>query len=220
MKQTLVRIGGWILALGAVLGFFAGALHPQGSSSPDFHATIARMLGSAQWPAAHWLAIIYALVATWALWLLLDGGWLAEFPVAWAGARLALVAQLFMAVQYAVELASRVELPLYASGQPASLVALVEPMQAAGWPALGIGYVLIALGARVSAPLPVRIAGALGGAAFAVGGIVVEGFHVVAAGPLFAAGGLAMIWLCWSGVKLGLGRYQVRPERSAGLSPA
>jgi hypothetical protein len=115
-----------------------------------------------------------------------------------------------MSVQFAVELASRVELNAYAAGQPASLVALVEAMQAVGWPALGLGYALLALGSPVSAPWRVRAAGALGAAALLVGGVTVEGFHIAALGPLFAVGGLTFVWLLWSGARLAIGREQLR----------
>ena len=209
-KQALRRLAGTLLAIGGLLGLLAGVLHPQGGVGGNFHQVVTAMLGSAQWPVAHWLALTYGLSATWALWLLLDSGWLSEFPVAWAGARLAIVAGLFMSVQFAVELASRVELNAYAAGQPASLLALVEPMQTVGWPALGLGYALLALGAPASAPLLVRAAGALGAAALFVGGVAVEGFHLAPLGPLFAVGGLTFVWLIWTGARLALGRERLQ----------
>ena len=216
MKTGDLRFPGAILAVAGVMGLLAGALHPQGGTSHDYHQVVAAMLGSAQWPLAHWVALVYSIGATWALWLLLDGGWMGESPVAWAGARLATVAGLFMAVQFAVELASRVEVGAYAAGQPTSLVSLVEPMQAVGWPALGIGYALLALGSRASAPLLVRGVGALGATALAVGGVLVEGFRLASFGPLFAVGSLAFIWLIWAGAKLA---YR-REEAARQLTPA
>jgi hypothetical protein len=214
VNAGITRIAGGLLAALGVVGLVAGVLHPQGSSGHDYHQVVASMLGSAQWPLAHWFALVYSLGAAWALWLLLDVGWMREFPVAWAGARLATLAGLFMAVEFAVELVSPVEATAYGAGQPASLVSLVEPMQAVGWPALGIGYGLLALGAPTSAPLLVRAAGALGAAAFAIGGVLVEGFHLVAFGPLFAVGGLTFIWLIWTGVKLAIAPEPVRDVAS------
>lgn len=52
------------------------------------------------------------------------------------------------------------------------------------------------------APLVLRVLGAVGSAALAIGGILVEGFHIAAVGPLFAVGGLAFLWLIWTGVKI------------------
>lgn len=215
MKAGDLRFAGAILAVAGVLGLLAGALHPQGGLSHDYHEVVATMLGSAQWPLAHWVALVYSIGATWALWLLLDGGWMSESPVAWAGARLATVAGLFMAVQFAVELASRVEAGAYAAGQPASLVSLVEPMQAVGWPALGIGYALLALGSRASAPLLIRAVGALGATALAVGGVLVEGFRLSTFGPVFAVGALTFIWLIWAGAKLAYRRAAPSPNRTS-----
>ena len=220
MAAGSLRIAGVILAFAGVMGLLAGAFHPQGGTGHDYHQVVTAMLGSAQWPLAHWVAIVYSISATWALWLLLDGLWMREYPVAWAGARLATLAGVFMAVEFAVELASRVEVGAYAAGQPASLLSLVEPMQAIGWPALGIGYALLALGSPASAPLLVRAAGALGATAFVVGGVLVEGFRLAAFGPLFAVGGLAFIWLIWAGAKLAFGRAAMADAAAPQLSPA
>lgn len=219
MKTGILKFGGGLLACAGLLGLAAGALHPQGGVSQDYHRVVATMLGSAQWPAAHWIALVFALCAAWAFWLLIDAGWMQPYEIAWAGARLATLACLFMAVEFAVELASRAELNAYALGQSTSLVSLVEPMQAVGWPALGIGYALIALGAPTSAPLVLRVLGAVGAAALAIGGILVEGFHIAAFGPLFALGGLAFLWLIWTGVKIVLTAEPVR-QSAAQLTAA
>ena len=220
MQSGLLRLGGVVLVFSGIAGIVAGVTHPQGGVGHDYHQVVASMLGSAQWPVAHWVALVYAICTAWSLWLLLDGGWIRDHPVAWAGARLATIAGLFMAIEFAVELASRVEAGAYAAGQPASLVALVEPMQAVGWPALGLGYGLLALGAPISAPLVVRLVGAAGGAAFAVGGVLVEGFHLASFGPLFAVGGLSFFWLIWSGARILFAPRRIGQSAIASVSAA
>jgi hypothetical protein len=195
----LRQAGGALLALGGVAFFLAGAVHPQGSNGSFAEAT-AGMLASPTWSAAHWLAVASALAVVWALWLLLDSGWLADSLVGQAGARLVLVAGPFMAVEFAAELAARPEAAAYAAGAPTPMGALVEAMQAVGWPAFMLGFVLLIAGLPSSAPAVVRLAGAVGALAMGLGGLLTEGLHLPAAGPLFIGGNLLAVWLVWSGV--------------------
>lgn len=201
MDQTtgLRRSGGALLTLGGSAFFLAGVLHPQGGNRP-FAETMAGMLASPTWAAAHWLAVTSALAIVWGLWLLLDGGWIGASLVGQAGARLVLVAGSFMAVEFMAELAARPEAAAYAAGSPGPMGALAEAMQAVGWPAFALGFVLLITGLHSSAPAAVRLAGVVGALAMGLGGILTEGLHLVAAGPLFIGGNLLAVWLVWSGV--------------------
>jgi hypothetical protein len=206
---------GAILVVGGILFFVAGAIHPQGARG-SFHDTIASYLASSAWPLAHWLALISTIVVLWAIWLLVDDGWVEGSVAAWAGARLVLLAGVFMAVEFAVELTAAHEAANYASGNAAPLALLTEPMQTVGWPAWMVGFALLALGARASAPRVVRLIGVIGAAAMGVGGITVEVLKIVATGPLFIGGALLAFWMVWAGV------VAVRGQRAiaATLSPA
>src|SRR5579859_7485136 len=114
------RAGGAIFALAGVAFFLAGALHPQGPSG-TFPEAMASMLASPTWAVAHWLAVAATLALVWALWLLVDGGWTQGSLVGQAGARLILVAGLFMAVEFAAELAAAPEAAAYATGAAAPM---------------------------------------------------------------------------------------------------
>jgi len=201
MEHTIVlrRLGGAVLALGGVGSFLAGALHPQGPSG-TFPEAMASMLASPTWQAAHWLAVASTLTILWALWLMLDSGWTKDSLVGQAGARLVLLAGLFMAVQFAVELAAAPEASAYAAGTAAPMGGLVEAMQAVGWPAFMLGYVILIFGVPTSAPAAVRAAGVVGASAIGLGGFLTEGLHIAAAGPLFIGGNLLALWLVWSGI--------------------
>lgn len=152
----------------------------------------------------------------WAVWLLVDAGVARGSAVAQAGARLAILASLFMALQSSVELAAPVVVEAYAAGQPAPIVELIAKMQVVGWPALALGWALLAVGcgARLT-PRLVVAAMVAGSAAFATAGVLVEGFGVMEAAPLFAAGGLQAVWILWAGVRLAWGRAIVGHEASA-----
>ncbi len=202
------RLGGAILVVGGVLFFVAGVLHPQASRG-SFHDATASILASPTWSVTHWLALIAAIVVTWAIWLLMDDGWAEGSVAAWAGARLVLLAGIFMAVEFAVELTAASEATNSAAGNPAPLTALTDPMQTVGWPAWMLGFVLLAVGARAAAPRMVRAAGVLGAAAMGVGGITVEGLQIVAVGPLFIGGALLALWMVWAGVVALRGRREM-----------
>ena len=193
------RIGGGLLALSGLGLFLAGAAHPQGASG-NFSQTMASMLASPTWPIAHWLAIGSALTIVWAVWLLADSGWTTASVFSQLGARLVLVAGLFMAVEFAVELAAIPEAAAYAAGAPTPLGTLVESMQAIGWPAFMLAFVLLIAGLPSSAPAAVRLVGVIGATAMGLGGLLTEGLHLVVAGPLFIGGNLLALWLVWAGV--------------------
>jgi len=124
-----------------------------------------------------------------------------------------ILAGVFMAIEVAVELAAAGEAADYAAGRAAPLTALTEPMQAVGWPAWMLGFVLLALGGHATAPGAVRIIGAVGAAAMGVGGILVEGLKIVDAGPLFIGGALLAVWMTWAGV------VAVRSRRDTAAAP-
>ena len=195
----LRRLGGAMLALGGVGFFLTGALHPQGPSG-TFPEAMASMFASPTWQVAHWLAVTSTLMLLWALWLMLDGQWTHESLIGQAGARLVLLAGLFMAVQFAVELAAAPEAAAYATGAAVPMGTLVERMQAVGWPAFMLGFAILIVGLPSSAPAAVRVAGVVGATAMGLGGFLTEGLHLIAAGPLFIGGSLLPVWLVWSGI--------------------
>lgn len=202
---TLARVGGIGLAVSAVGSFAAGFLHPHGGEG-SFRDTIAGFLADPAWPAAHWAGLVTMLLTAWALWVLIDSGAVGDSPAALLGSRLALVGALVMTVEMAVEVASGAAAQAYAAGADVPLVGLVDPLQAVGWPAYGFGFALLALGWRGVAPRWVAIVGAVGFVAMGLGGILVQGLHILALGPLFAGGNLTVIWLAWAGVGLAVGR--------------
>jgi hypothetical protein len=204
----LRRFAGAGLVAGGIGFALAGALHPGSSEDSLREATIA-MLQDPVWPVPHWIGLGTMMLLTWAVWLLVDSGAVAESAVGHAGGRLTVVAGLFMAVQSALEVAAPSELDALVAGDPAPLTELVEVMQAVGWPAFAAGWILLAVGCgRRLAPRPVVALAVAGAAVLGVAGILVEGFGVVAAGPLFQLGGLLVVWLLWAGVRL------VRPSAS------
>jgi hypothetical protein len=192
------RFAGILLAIGGVGFFLAGAFHPAGSPGQSFHAAIVSMLGNPMWPIAHWCALTSAFLTALALSLLLDK---AESATAAVGVRLGLIASVFMAVEFAVELAARSDVARYASGETTPIVSLIDAMQAVGFPALALAFILIATGTRW-APRWVIVLGVVGAVALAVGGLVVQGLHVVALGPAFLVGNLLPVWMVWAGVRL------------------
>jgi hypothetical protein len=197
------KTAGAALVGGGILGFVAGFLHPQGpDGNGSYHATIAGMLSDPKWPAAHWFALGSLAVTAWAVGMLIDTGVTGRSTVAQIGARLLQVGLGVMIVEVAVEIAARHEVLAYAAGSPAPLVDLTQPLQTVGWPLFGIGLALLALGLRVGVPRLVRVLGAVGGAAFALGGVLTMGAHMAGAGPLFGFGALATVWQIWTGVWL------------------
>ena len=195
------HVGGPLLVAGGVGFFLAGALHPQPIGATTFHEAMVVMLSNPRWPAAHWTALVTGLVVTWAVWLLVDGGWVRGSIAALAGARLAILATLFMSVQWAVEIAARGGLEAYSQGQVVPMASLVEALQGIGWPALGLGFALLAVCVPASAPRWVRILGAVGAVAIGLGGLLTEAFHIPQAGTLFLGGHLLAFWMVWAGVR-------------------
>jgi hypothetical protein len=203
MRISLRQTAGVGLVVGGVLDFIAGFLHPQGpDGNGSFHATIAAMLNDSKWPAAHWIGLVSFAVTAWAVWLLIDTGLTRLSVVAQMGARLFQVGLAVMIVEVAVEIAARPEAAAYAAGRTAPLVDLTQPLQTVGWPLLGLGLAVLALGLRVGVPRLVGVLGAIGGMAFAIGGVLTMGAHLAGAGPLFMFGAFTALWLVWTGVRL------------------
>ena len=202
--SPLGRLSGIMLGVAGVGFFLAGMLHPQpqGPSAPDLRGATIELMRSPTWPVAHWLGLITMLLVAWVVWLVVDAGWTRDSITAQAGARLAIISTLFMAVQSAAEIGAPKMLDDYAAGNPAPLVDLLEPMQAVGWPALALGFGLLAIGMASLVPRLVTALGVLGAAAMGLGGILVEGFGIVPAGDLFIGGGALAIWMVWLGVQL------------------
>jgi hypothetical protein len=205
--------GGWLLAVAGIGFFLAGAIHPQGTHEPGFTAAMAALLASPAWAVAHWIALPTLVLLVWGLWLLADAGWTAASTVAHAGCRLAMAGGLLMSMEVAVEIAARGASAAYAAGQVVPLVALMDPLQAIGWPALCVGLLLVAIGVPGSAPRPVVAIGAVGALAMSLAGILVQGLHVLVLGPLFLGGNLLAIWIVWAGVRLA---RETQPAPAAG----
>jgi hypothetical protein len=198
--RGLVRLGGAVLAGGAVLGIAAGMTHPQGSGD-TFRTGFTEMLRDPMWATSHWAALVAFVVMAWGLWLLLDGGWTGGSALGRAGARLALIGTLLLAVQTGLELVAPSDLEAYAAGRPTPLIDAMEVLQVVAWPAHGIGWALVAIALPWSTPRWVRAFGVAGGIAFTLAGILVEGLHIVELGVLFAFGGALHLWLAWVGIQ-------------------
>jgi hypothetical protein len=209
--RRLRRFGGALLALAGVPFLLAGMLHPHGEGS-SFEEGTASMLKGSTWSVAHWFGLVSMIVVVWAVWLLVDAGWTRDSAVGHAGARLTILSGTFMAVQMAAEIGAGRYADTYAAGQPAPLIDLLEAMQVVGWPAFGVGIALLALGVTHSAPRPVAVLAAIGGVAAGLGGVVVMGFHVLSAAPLFAGTNLLVPWVVWAGMRV------ARGEREAEVS--
>ncbi|HWK11110.1 MAG TPA: hypothetical protein VNR64_13715, partial [Vicinamibacterales bacterium] len=186
IEQTLQRRAGTLLAVGGVGFFLAGAIHPAGKPGQDFHTAIVSMLNDPAWPVAHWCALVSALLVALAFFLMIDRR---ESPRARTGIRLGILATAFMAVEFAVEIAARAEAAPLASGAAAPFVSLIDAMQAVGFPAFAVTFILVATGTRWT-PGWVSALAVIGGAALGVGGLVVQGMHVVVLGPVFLLGNL------------------------------
>ena len=142
---------------------------------------------------AHWFGLVSMIIVVWAVWLLIDAGWTKDSAVGHAGARLTILSGTFMA-----EIGAGRYADAYAAGRSAPLIDLLEAMQVVGWPALGVGFALLALGVTQSAPRVVSMLAAIGGVAAGLGGIVVMGLHVLPAAPLFAGTNLLVPWIVWA----------------------
>ena len=198
--RRMQTCGGALLAATGIPFLMAGLLHPHGEGS-SFEAGTASMLQGATWSMAHWFGLVAMVLLVWAVWLLVDAGWTRASVLAHAGARLTILAGLFMAVQMSAEIGAGESVHDYAAGRPAPLVDLLEAMQVVGWPALGLGFALLALGATHAAPRPVALLAAVGGIAAGLGGILVMGLHILPAAPLFAGTNALVPWIVWSGVR-------------------
>lgn len=195
------RIGGPLLVVGGVGFSLAGVLHPQPIGATQYHEAMLAMLSNPRWPAAHWTALVTGIVVTWAVWLLVDGGWVRGSIAALAGARLAILATLFMCVEWAAEIAARGGLEAYAQGQVVPMASLVEATQGVGWPAFGLGFALLAVCIPASAPRWVAILGAVGAVMIGLGGLLAGAFQLPQAGALFLGGHLLALWMVWAGVR-------------------
>jgi hypothetical protein len=199
------RVLGLVLTLAGLLFTLAGILHPQGHGD-DFTTAVSSMLNSAQWPIAHWIALTSALLLVWAVWLLHDSGLIGRSGIGNAGARLTILGGVFMAVQFAVELAAHSEATALAAGQPHPMTELTESMQSVGWPAWALGLGLLILGTAGLVPRVVTALGIIGAIAFGFGGLLTMGFEMPQAGILFPFGGFVGLWIVWAGIQLTRGR--------------
>jgi len=202
------RLQGTLLTIGGIGFFVAGVLHPSGQPGQSFDAAIASMLRNPMWPVTHWCALVSAFVLALALLLLLERR---ESAAMLVGIRLGIVATMFMAVEFAVELAARADAARFAGGESPSMVALIDAMQAVGFPALGLAFILVATGTRWT-PRWVAALAVIGSVALATGGLVVQGMHVVALGPVFLVGNLLPVWMVWAGVRLARGLDSAVPR--------
>ena len=195
MTVTLLvrrKLGALCFAVGGVGFFLTGALHPHVDGPTDYRVVLSTMMSAPVWVAAHEIAIVTGLVLATALWLLIDADFGRESLWSDVGSRLALVATMFMSAEFSVEAAAKAS-PV--------LLALVDPMQTIGWPALCLGYALLAAGAKNAAPFAVRCVGVVGAAAMGLAGILVVGLHVLNLEPLFLGGFLLALWMMWAGVR-------------------
>jgi len=62
---------------------------------------------------------------------------------------------------------------------------------------------LLAINTRWT-PVWVRVAGVIGAVALGVGGLVVQGLHVVALGPVFIVRNTLAFWMIWAGIHIAL----------------
>ena len=202
MTRGSSAMGGLLLAAGGVGFLLAGILHPTPSRDVTvFRDAMVSMLSHTMWPLAHWVALITGVVLAWAVGLLVDAGWTERSVAGRAGARLAIIATVFMTVQWAVEIAARGALDAYAKGEAAPLVDLIDAMQAVGWPALALGFGLMAFGVPGSAPRWVETLAIGGAAALGLAGVLAQALHVLWAGVLFMGGHLLALWMMWAGIR-------------------
>jgi hypothetical protein len=163
------------------------------------------MLHSPLWNYAHWLAFVSVVLIILALWLLLDEAWTKASIVARVGSRLTIIGGIFMMVEFAVELAAHSAMPALTAGAGASIFNLLVVTHAAGWPTIGAGFIVLALGVPRAAPLPIRVLGIVGALAMGLGGVLVAGFFLTQFGWLFMGGALLAIWITWAGVQTARG---------------
>jgi hypothetical protein len=94
----------------------------------------------------------------------------------------------------------------YSSGQAAPMVDLVDAMQAVGWPALGLGFGLVAFGTPALTPRWVAVLGVVGAASVGMAGLLAQGLHLLQAGVLFLGGNLLALWMVWAGIRVARSR--------------
>lgn len=196
----LTRVSGILLAIGGVVFFIAGALHPH-SMGGSLRPSVVAMLRDPLWTPAHWLSFVSAVLTVLAIWLLQDDGWAGESILGRVGTRLTIIGGLFMMVEFAVELATRGAINSLATVQGVPIFDLFAVMHAAGWPTFGVGFVLLILGIRAAAPLPIRILGIVGALAMGLAGMLVAGFFLTSFGWLFIGGELLAVWIVWAGIQ-------------------
>ncbi len=196
MRQTSAnaRVAGALLAIGGILFFIAGALHPHGMA-------VLEMLHSPTWTAAHCVSFVSAVFIILAIWLLLDEPWTADSAVARIGARLTIIGGLFMMVEFAVELAAHGVIGALATGGAPTMFSLFAAMHALGWPTFAAGFIVLILGVPHAAPAIVRIVGIIGAVALGLAGVLVAGFFLPQFGWLFIGGDLLAIWIVWAGTQ-------------------
>lgn len=211
--SDLGRIAGLGLVVGAVGFGLLGALHPS-TSADSFHEATIDILRQPIWPIPHWIGLVTMLLLATTVWLLADAGVTSRSATAHVGARLLVVACLFMAVQAAAEVLAPTDVDALVAGDPAPVIGLVEVMQTVGWPAFSAGWILLSVGCgRRLAPRLVIALNVVGAAAMGVAGFLVEGLEIVAAAPLFLLGGLQVVWMLWAGIRLARGPVQT-PSRT------
>ncbi|MGH9586717.1 MAG: hypothetical protein ACRD3F_07165 [Acidobacteriaceae bacterium] len=199
------RLAGNLLAIGGILFFIAGVLHPH-STGGALLASMAGMLSDPLWALAHWVSYVSVVLIILALWLLMDSTWADGSLAARAGIRLTIIGGLFMMVEFAVELATKGAVGILAAGNTVPIFHLFATMHAAGWPTIAAGFITMILGIREGVPLAIRIIGIVGALAMGLAGILVAGFYLTSFGALFIGGDLLAIWIVWAGVQIARGR--------------
>ena len=196
-RSTFQPFTGVLLAIGGIGFFLAGALHPAGHRGQDFKMAIVSMLSDKMWPVAHWCALVSAFIVAWSLFQLLDK----TKKTTASAIQLGIISSVFMAMQFSVELASQSEVTKIATDGTSPLLSLIDVMQAVGWPFFALAFILLIVSTRWT-PVWVRILGVIGASALAIGGLVVQGLHVVALGPVFIIGNALPVWMIWAGIHL------------------
>jgi hypothetical protein len=207
-NTTFQPLAGILLATGGLAFFMAGALHPAGHPGQDFKMAIVSMLSDKMWPVAHWCALVSAFFVAWSLFLLLNE----SKKTASAAIRLGIISCVFMALEFSVELAARTDVARVAADGTSPLLSLIDVMQAVGWPFFALAFILLAVSTQWT-PVWVKVLAVLGGCSLAIGGLVVQGLHVVALGPVFIAGNALAFWMMWAGIHIAVNSSTGRPKR-------
>jgi hypothetical protein len=211
-RNTTNRPLAGLLVIRGLLFFIAGAIHPAGHQEQDFKMAIVSMLSDKMWPIAHWSALLSAFIIAWSLFLLLDQ----TKKTAADAIRLGIISTIFMAMEFCVELAAPTEVSRVATDGKSSLLSLIDVMQAAGWPFFALAFILLAINTRWT-PVWVRVAGVIGACALAIGGLVVQGLHVVALGPVFIFGNALAFWMVWAGIRIAVTSRNIIKQKSSNV---